>query len=140
MVCVEHLAGVAGVHPVDRNRIPGCTYSRPQVASIGLTEAQARASGHPVSVGTFGLRHNGKAIAAGHTTGFVKVVTNSATRELLGAHMIGHEVTEMIQGFGIAAHLEATDTELADVMFAHPTMSEAMHESVLAAMGRPLHQ
>lgn len=140
VVCVEKLAGVDGVHPLNKNRIPGCTYARPEVASLGLTEAAARSSGHTIAVGRFDYQANGKALAMGESTGFVKTVFDADTGELLGAHMVGPHVTEQIQGFGIAQALEATDTELSDVIFAHPTLSEAMHEAVLAARDRALHQ
>ncbi len=135
--CVEH---IAGLKPANLNTpIPGCTYANPQVASIGLTEAAARAAGHEVKVGRFPFRVNGKAVAAGEVEGFVKTVFDGKTGALLGAHMIGHEVTEMIQGFGVAITLEATEEDLMATVFAHPTMSEAMHESVLDGFGRALH-
>ena len=140
VVCVEKLAGVDGVHPLNKNRIPGCTYARPEVASLGLTEAAARSSGHNIAVGRFDYQANGKALAMGESKGFVKTVFDADTGELLGAHMVGPHVTEQIQGFGIAQALEATDAELSDVIFAHPTLSEAMHEAVLAARDRALHQ
>ena len=135
--CVEHIAGLkpAGLTAP----IPGCTYSNPQIASVGLTEAAARAAGHEPKVGRFPFRVNGKGVAAGETEGFVKTVFDGKTVALLGAHMIGHEVTEMIQGFVVAMTLEATEEELMATVFAHPTMSEAMHESVLDAYGRALH-
>jgi dihydrolipoamide dehydrogenase len=119
--------------------VPGCTYSQPQIASVGLTEAQAKAAGRPVKVGRFPFRVNGKAIASGETDGFVKTVFDAETGQLLGAHMIGAEVTEMIQGFALAMTLEATEAEIMATVFPHPTMSEAMHESVLDAFGRGLH-
>jgi len=132
---------IAGLHPhaLDPTTIPGCTYSRPQVASVGLTEARAIEAGHKVKVGKFPNIGNGKAIALGETDGFVKTVFDSETGELLGAHMIGAEVTELIQGFGIARSLETTEAELMATTFPHPTLSEMMHESVLSAYGRPLH-
>ncbi|HEY2179597.1 MAG TPA: dihydrolipoyl dehydrogenase [Caulobacteraceae bacterium] len=135
--CVEHIAGLAD----DRlpAAIPGCTYTTPQVASIGLTEAQAAEKGFQIKVGRFPFRANGKAIAAGETEGLVKTVFDAATGGLLGAHMIGGEVTEMIQGFALALTLEATEAELIATVFPHPTMSEAMHESSLDAFGRVLH-
>jgi dihydrolipoamide dehydrogenase len=135
--CVEHIAG----HPSSNLTapIPGCTYANPQVASVGLTEAAAKAAGIEVKVGRFPFRVNGKAIAAGETEGFVKTVFDSKTGALIGAHMIGHEVTEMIQGFAIAMTLEATEEDLFATVFAHPTMSEAMHEAALDAYGRVLH-
>ncbi len=135
--CVEHIAGLAPANLTAP--IPGCTYANPQVASVGLTEAQAKAGGREVKVGRFPFRVNGKAIAAGETEGFVKTVFDAATGALLGAHLIGGEVTEMIQGFCIAMTLEATEAELMATVFPHPTMSEAMHESVLDAYGRALH-
>jgi len=140
VICVEKLAGVEGVHPLDRERVPGCTYCRPQVASVGMTEAEARAAGRSVNVGRFNLQANGKALAIGEATGFVKTVFDATSGELLGAHMVGPEVTEQIQGFGLAQSLEATEADLAHAVFAHPTLSEAMHESVLDALGRALHQ
>ncbi|QUD88866.1 dihydrolipoyl dehydrogenase [Phenylobacterium montanum] len=135
--CVEH---IAGKNPVKIDApIPGCTYAQPQVASVGLTEAQAKAKGLEVKVGRFPFRVNGKAIAAGETEGFVKTVFDAKTGALLGAHMIGGEVTEMIQGFALAMTLEATEAELMATVFPHPTMSEAMHEASLDAYGQVLH-
>ncbi|WP_297697220.1 FAD-dependent oxidoreductase, partial [Phenylobacterium sp.] len=135
--CVEHIAGLkpTGLHAP----IPGCTYSNPQVASVGVTEAQAKAKGIEVKVGRFPFRANGKAIAAGETDGFVKTIFEAGTGALIGAHMIGAEVTEMIQGFALAMTLEATEAELQATVFPHPTMSEAMHEAALDAYGRVLH-
>ena len=135
--CVEHIAGQAG--PTIESPIPGCTYSQPQIASVGLTEAQAKEGGREVKVGRFPFRVNGKAIASGETEGFVKTVFDAKTGQLLGAHLLGAEVTEMIQGFVIAMTMEATEAELMATVFPHPTMSEAMHESVLDAYGRALH-
>jgi dihydrolipoamide dehydrogenase len=126
-------------HPLDRNAIPGCTYCRPQIASVGLTEAKAKEAGHEVKAGTFPFIGNGKAIALGEAEGFVKTVFDARTGELLGAHMIGAEVTEMIQGFTVGKVLETTEAELMQTVFPHPTISESMHESVLAAYGRALH-
>ncbi len=140
VICVEKLAGVAGVHPLDKNNVPGCTYCRPQVASVGMTEAQAKASGKPIKVGRFNFQSNGKALAIGEGEGFVKTIFDRDTGELLGAHMIGPEVTELIQGFGIAQALEGTEEQLQHTVFAHPTLSEAMHEAVLDACGQALHQ
>lgn len=140
IICVEKLAGVSGVHPLDKNRVPGCTYCTPQVASVGMTEADAKAAGRAVKVGRFHLQGNGKALAIADSEGFVKTLFDADTGELLGAHMIGPEVTEQIQGFGIAQALEATEAELIHTVFAHPTLSEAMHESVLDAMNRAIHQ
>jgi dihydrolipoamide dehydrogenase len=139
VVAVEAIAGVKGVHPMDKGNIPGCTYSRPQVASVGLTEASAKEAGHKVKVGRFPFIGNGKAIALGDPEGFIKTVFDEATGELLGAHMVGPEVTELIQGFVVARTLETTEEELMRTVFAHPTLSEAMGESVLAAYGRALH-
>jgi dihydrolipoamide dehydrogenase len=135
--CVEHIAGFpsAGLAAP----IPGCTYSTPQIASVGLTEAAAKAKGLEVKVGRFPFRANGKAIAAGETEGFVKTVFDAAAGALVGAHMIGAEVTEMIQGYALAITLEATEAELFATVFPHPTMSEAMHEAALDAYGRVLH-
>jgi dihydrolipoamide dehydrogenase len=135
--CVEHIAGLA---PVNLNApIPGCTYSEPQIASVGLTEAQAKEGGREVKVGRFPLRANGKAIASNATEGFVKTVFDAKTGALLGAHMFGAEVTEMIQGFALAITMEATEAELFATVFPHPTLSEAMHEAALDAYGRVLH-
>ena len=139
VVCVEGIAGVKGVHPLDVSKIPGCTYCMPQVASIGLSEAAAKAAGYDVKVGRFPFIANGKAIAMGETQGLVKTVFDARTGELLGAHMIGAEVTELIQGFSIARALESTEAELMRTVFPHPTLSEMMHESVLDAYGRALH-
>jgi len=135
--CVEHIAGLKPVS-VD-SPIPGCTYSNPQVASVGVTEAQAKADGREIKVGRFPFRVNGKAIASGETEGFVKTIFDAKTGALIGAHLIGAEVTEMIQGFVLAMTLEATEAELQAAVFPHPTMSEAMHESALDAFGRVLH-
>jgi len=138
IVCVENIAGL-NPHPFEIWNIPGCTYSRPQVASVGMTEANAIAAGHTVKVGKFPFIGNGKAIALGEAEGFVKTVFDAATGELLGAHMVGAEVTELIQGYVIARQLETTEAELMETVFAHPTLSEMMHESVLGAYGRALH-
>jgi len=139
VIVAERIAGVKGVHPLDTSKIPGCTYCWPQVASVGLTEAKAKEGGRKVNTGKFPFIGNGKAIALGDAEGFVKTVFDAETGELLGAHMIGAEVTELIQGFGIARTLEATDADLQTAVFPHPTLSEMMHEAVLAADGRPLH-
>jgi dihydrolipoamide dehydrogenase len=139
VICVEKIAGLAGVHPLDTTRIPGCTYSRPQVASIGLTEKAARERGHEIKVGRFPFIGNGKAIALGEPEGMVKTVFDTNTGELLGAHMVGAEVTELIQGYGVAKTLETTEAELMHTVFPHPTLSEMMHESVLDAYGRAVH-
>ena len=139
VICVEKIAGLPDVHPMDVLNIPGCTYCRPQIASVGMTEARAKEAGHEVKVGRFPFIGNGKAIAMGEPEGMIKTVFDAKTGELLGAHMIGAEVTEMIQGFVIARTLEATETELMHTVFPHPTISEAMHESVLDAYGRAIH-
>lgn len=140
VVCVEKLAGQKGVHPLKKQNIPGCTYSYPQIASVGLTEEQARVEKKDaVKVGTFPYIGNGKAIALGEPEGFIKTIFDSHTGELLGAHMVGAEVTELIQGFVLAKTLEATEQELFETIFPHPTLSETMHESVLAAYNRALH-
>jgi dihydrolipoamide dehydrogenase len=138
VICVE---AIAGLHPhaMKVENIPGCTYCMPQVASIGLTEAKAKAAGYEVRVGKFPYIGNGKAIALGEPEGFVKTVFDKKTGELLGAHMIGAEVTELIQGFGIAKTLETTEAELMEAIFPHPTLSEMMHESVLDAYGKVIH-
>lgn len=135
--CIEHIAGLKPTHI--ESPIPGCTYSTPQVASVGLTEAQAKDQGREPKVGRFPFRVNGKAIASGETEGFVKTVFDGKTGALIGAHMIGAEVTEMIQGFTLAMTLEATEAELQATVFPHPTMSEAMHEASLDAFGMVLH-
>jgi dihydrolipoamide dehydrogenase len=139
VLVVEKIAGVKGVHPMKTENIPGCTYCQPQVASIGLTEAAAKAKGLQIKVGKFPFIGNGKAIALGEPEGFIKTVFDAKTGELLGAHMIGAEVTELIQGYSIAKTLETTEAELIATVFPHPTLSEMMHESVLAAYGRTLH-
>jgi len=133
--------GNKDVHPhgLDRNNIPGCTYCHPQIASVGMTEAAAKEAGYTVNAGTFPFIGNGKAIALGESEGFVKTVFDAKTGELLGAHMVGAEVTEMIQGFVVGKTLETTEAELMQTVFPHPTISESMHESVLAAYGRALH-
>ncbi|HEX8640845.1 MAG TPA: dihydrolipoyl dehydrogenase [Allosphingosinicella sp.] len=138
VVCVEAIAG-GKPHPFETWNIPGCTYSRPQVASVGLTEAAAKVAGRKVRVGKFPFIGNGKAIALGEAEGFVKTVFDSETGELLGAHMVGAEVTELIQGYAVARQLETTEEDLMHTVFPHPTLSEMMHESVLDAYGRALH-
>ncbi len=138
VVCVEKLAG-GDPHPFEVWNIPGCTYSRPQVASVGMTEAKAKEAGHEVKVGKFPFIGNGKAIALGEAEGFVKTVFDAGTGELLGAHMVGAEVTELIQGYVVARQMETTEAELMETVFAHPTLSEMMHESVLGAYGRAIH-
>jgi dihydrolipoamide dehydrogenase len=139
VVCVEKIAGLNDVHPIDWTNIPGCTYCRPQIASVGLTEARAKAAGYELRVGRFPFIGNGKAIAMGEPEGMVKVVFDAKTGALLGAHMIGAEVTEMIQGYAIARTLETTEVELMHTVFPHPTVSETMHEAVLSAYGRAIH-
>jgi dihydrolipoamide dehydrogenase len=139
VICVEHIAGLNTAHPLDPKNVPGCTYCRPQVASIGLTEKAAKAAGREVKVGRFPFIGNGKAIALGEPEGFVKTIFDAKTGELLGAHMIGAEVTELIQGFAIAKTLETTEQELMRTVFPHPTLSEMIHESVLAAYTGALH-
>jgi dihydrolipoamide dehydrogenase len=126
-------------HPTDPKNIPGCTYCRPQVASVGLTEAKAKEAGYEVKVGKFPYIGNGKAIALGETDGFVKTVFDARTGELLGAHMIGAEVTELIQGYTVGKTAELVETDFIQTVFPHPTLSEMMHESVLAAFGRVIH-
>jgi dihydrolipoamide dehydrogenase len=139
VLVAERIAGVEGVQPMNKRRIPGCTYCRPQVASVGLTEAAARDQGLELKIGRFPYVGNGKAIALGEPEGLVKTLFDAGTGELLGAHMIGAEVTELIQGFVVAMSLETTEAELMNTVFAHPTLSEAMHESVLDAYGHALH-
>jgi dihydrolipoamide dehydrogenase len=139
VICVEHIAGIKEAHPINVSNIPGCTYSHPQVASVGLSEAKAKEAGYEVKVGRFPFIGNGKAIALGEPEGMVKTVFDAKTGELLGAHMIGAEVTELIQGYGIAKTMETTEAELMHTIFPHPTLSEMMHESVLAAYGRAIH-
>lgn len=139
VLCVERIAGLTEMHPIKRENIPGCTYCYPQIASLGLTESKAKELGHSIKVGRFPFIANGKAIALGETNGFIKTVFDDRTGELLGAHMIGPEVTEMIQGFAIAKAAELTEAELIHSIFPHPTLSEAMHESVLDAFKKVLH-
>jgi len=139
VICVEKIAGSKDVHPLITTNIPGCTYCHPQVASVGLTEAAAIAAGHKVKVGKFPFIGNGKAIALGEAEGLIKTIFDEKTGELLGAHMIGTEVTELIQGYGIAKTLETTELELMHTVFPHPTLSEMMHESVLDAYGKVIH-
>lgn len=130
---------ITDVHPMDKGNIPGCTYCRPQVASVGMTEKAAIAAGHKVKVGRFPFIGNGKAIAMGEAEGMMKTVFDAKTGEMLGAHMVGAEVTEMIQGYTVARTLETTEVELMHTVFPHPTMSEMMHEAVLDAFGKTLH-
>jgi dihydrolipoamide dehydrogenase len=139
IICVEKIAGTASINPLDRCRIPYCTFTYPQVASIGMTEKEARNTGRAIKVATFPFAANGKAIAMGETEGLMKIIMDVSSGELIGAHMIGAEVTEMIQGYGIAMSAESTEKELERTIFAHPTLSEMMHEVVLVALGHPLH-
>ena len=139
VMVAELIAGKNDVHPVRPESIAGCTYCHPQVASVGMTEAKAREAGHVIKVGHFPFIGNGKAIALGEPEGMVKTIFDKKTGELLGAHMIGAEVTELIQGYVIARQLETTEHELMETVFAHPTLSEMMHESTLSAYGRALH-
>ncbi len=138
VICVENIAGVEA-RPLDTGLIPACTYCRPQIASVGLTEDAARAEGHDVRVGRFPFIGNGKAIALGENEGLIKTVFDGKTGELLGAHMVGAEVTELIQGYTVAKTLEGTEAELMETVFPHPTLSEMMHEAVLDAFGRTIH-
>jgi dihydrolipoamide dehydrogenase len=139
VICIEKIAGLPDVHPMDKNRIPGCTYCHPQVASVGMTEAAAKEAGRKVRVGRFPFMGNGKAIALGEPEGMIKTVFDENTGELLGAHMVGAEVTELIQGYVVAMGLETTEAELMYTVFPHPTLSEMMHESVLDAYDRVIH-
>ena len=139
VIVAEKIAGVKGVHPLNTSNVAGCTYCWPQVASVGLTEAKAKETGRKIKVGKFPFIGNGKAIALGEADGLIKTVFDATTGELLGAHMIGAEVTELIQGYVIAKTGELTDQELAHTIFPHPTLSEMMHEAVLAADGAALH-
>ncbi|MFO1036580.1 MAG: dihydrolipoyl dehydrogenase [Geminicoccaceae bacterium] len=139
VLCVEKIAGNEHVHPMDVTKIPGCTYCTPQVASVGLTEAKAKEAGYEIKVGRFPYIGNGKAIALGEPEGLVKTVFDAKTGELLGAHMVGAEVTELIQGYVIARTAELTEADLMETIFPHPTLSEMMHESVLDAYKRAIH-
>lgn len=136
---MEKIAGVEGVHPLNTKNVPACTYCWPQVASVGLTEDAAKQAGHEVKVGRFPYIANGKAIALGETEGFIKTVFDAKSGELLGAHMFGAEVTELIHGYTVAKTLETTEVELIETIFPHPTLSEMMHEAVLDAYGRVIH-
>lgn len=138
VVCVEKIAGM-DVHAFETSNIPGCTYCHPQVASVGLTEAKANEAGYDIKVGRFPFVGNGKAIALGDDQGLVKTIFDKKTGELLGAHMIGAEVTEMIQGYVVARQLETTEEDLMHTVFPHPTLSEMMHESVLDAYDKVIH-
>ena len=139
VICVESIAG-QHPHPMNKDMIPGCTYCQPQVASVGLTEAKAKAAGYELKVGRFPFVGNGKAIALGEPDGLVKTVFDAKTGKLLGAHMVGAEVTELIQGYVVAMNCETTEEELMHTIFPHPTLSEMMHESVLDAYGRVIHK
>ncbi|WP_417789031.1 dihydrolipoyl dehydrogenase [Terasakiella pusilla] len=139
IICIEKIAGQKGVHPLDKSLVPGCTYCQPQVASVGLTEKAAKDKGYKIKVGRFPFMGNGKAIALGEPEGLIKTVFDEKTGELLGAHMVGAEVTELIQGYGIAKTLETTEEDLMHTVFPHPTLSEMMHESVLDAYGKAIH-
>jgi dihydrolipoamide dehydrogenase len=138
VICIEKIAGLPNVHPMDKGKIPGCTYCNPQVASVGLTEAKAKEAGRDIRVGRYSFNANGKAIALGEDQGMIKTIFDKKTGELLGAHMVGAEVTELIQGFVVAMNLETTEEELMHTIFPHPTLSEMMKESVLDAYGRVL--
>ena len=139
IICIEKIAGMKHVHPIEDNSVPGCTYCRPQVASVGLTETKAKQAGYEIKVGKFPFLANGKAIALGDDEGLIKTIFDAKTGALLGAHMIGPEVTELIQGYVVARTLETTEAELMHTIFPHPTLSEAMHESVLDAYDRAIH-
>ena len=138
VICIEKIAGLPNVHPMDKSLIPGCTYCNPQVASVGLTEEKAKEAGREIRVGRYMFSANGKAIALGEDNGMIKTIFDKKTGELLGAHMVGAEVTELIQGFVVAMNLETTEEELMHTIFPHPTLSEMMKESVLDAYGRVL--
>jgi len=139
ILCVEKIAGHKNLKPIDKTSIPGCTYCRPQVASIGMTEIQARSKNINLKIGKFPFIGNGKAIALGDSEGLIKTIFNKDTGELIGAHMVGPEVTELIQGFSIAKKLETTEQELMHTIFPHPTLSEGIHESVLDAYNQAIH-
>ncbi|MEM9573605.1 MAG: dihydrolipoyl dehydrogenase [Pseudomonadota bacterium] len=138
VVCVEKIAGLPNVHPTEKDKVPGCTYCHPQVASVGMTEAKAKEAGLDVRVGRFAFNANGKAIALGEDNGLIKTIFDKKTGQLVGAHMVGAEVTELIQGFVVAMNLETTEEELMHTIFPHPTLSEMMKESVLDAYGKAL--
>ena len=139
VIVAERIAGMSTTHPLDKSKVPGCTYCYPQIASVGMTEADAKKSGYDVKVGRFPFVGNGKAIAMGEPEGLIKTVFDAKTGELLGAHMIGAEVTELIQGYAIARTLEATESDLKAVIFPHPTLSEMLHEAVLDCDKEALH-
>jgi dihydrolipoamide dehydrogenase len=138
VLCIETIKGLH-THPMDKGKIPGCTYCQPQIASVGLTEAKAKDLGFQIKVGRFPFAGNGKAIALGEPDGLIKTIFDAKTGQLLGAHMVGAEVTELIQGYVVAMTLETTEEELMHTVFPHPTLSEMMHESVLDAYGRVIH-
>ncbi|MDA8870947.1 FAD-dependent oxidoreductase, partial [Rhizobiaceae bacterium] len=138
VICVEKIAG-QHPHVMDKMRIPGCTYCHPQVASVGLTERAAKETGRALKIGRFPFQGNGKAIALGEPEGMVKTIFDADTGQLLGAHLVGAEVTELVQGFVVAMNLETTEQDLIDAVFPHPTLSETMHESVLDSQGRVIH-
>ena len=139
ILCVERIVGIEGLQPLNINNIPACTYCRPQIASIGVTEDVAKQDGRKVRIGKFPYKANGKAISLGENEGLIKTIFDSETGELLGAHMIGSEVTELIQGFAVAKTLETTEEDLLKTIFPHPTLSEMMHESVLDAYDKAIH-
>ena len=139
IICIEKIAKQKDVHAMNKSNIPGCTYCHPQVASVGLTEAAAKEAGYKIKVGRFPFMGNGKAIALGEPEGLVKTIFDEKTGELLGAHMIGAEVTELIQGYVLGKTMEATEAEFMHTIFPHPTLSEMMHESVLDAYGKAIH-
>ena len=139
VICIEKIAGQKDVHPLNTKNIPGCTYSWPQIASVGMTEKAAKEAKKDIKVGRFQFIGNGKAIALGEPEGLIKTIFDAKTGELLGAHMIGAEVTEMIQGYAIARQMEGTELDLMHTVFPHPTLSEMMHESVLDAFGKVIH-
>jgi dihydrolipoamide dehydrogenase len=139
VVCAEKIAGLKDVRPLNKQAVPSCIYGMPQVASVGLTEKQARDAGLKIKVGKFPFLGNGKAVAIGHTQGFIKTIYDADTQELLGVHMVGADVTELIQGYAIAMASEATAHELMHTIFPHPTLSEVMHESVLQAFDKAIH-
>ncbi|MEM6782081.1 MAG: dihydrolipoyl dehydrogenase [Pseudomonadota bacterium] len=139
IICIDKIAGLKDVHPMEKSNIPGCTYCHPQIASVGLTEKAAKDNGYDINVGRFPFMGNGKAIALGEPEGLVKTIFDKKTGELLGAHMVGAEVTEMIQGYVVGKTAELTEAEFIHTVFPHPTLSEMMHESVLDAYGRAIH-
>lgn len=139
VICVEKIAGLNNIHPLKKENIPGCTYCMPQVASVGLTEEKAKENGHKIKVGRFPFMGNGKAIALGEPEGLIKTIFDENSGELLGAHMIGAEVTEMISSFLVGKTMEATEEDFMHTIFPHPTLSEMLHESVLDAFGKVIH-